>query len=62
MQVLTRTDVAVEHTASGVDYDVADGALVTANGFRAAVWENWLLGMTDVQVVRGTRLSQAFKP
>ena len=30
MQVLTRTDVAVEHTASGVDYDVADGALVTA--------------------------------
>lgn len=50
-QVLTRTDVAVEHTASGVDPDVAEGTSVTAHGFRAAVWENWLLGMTDVQVI-----------
>ena len=50
-KVLTRTDVAIEHTASGVDPDVIEGASVTADGFRAALWEHWLLGMTDVQVI-----------
>ena len=39
-KVLTRTDMRLEHTASGVDPDVVAGDKATAEGFRAALWSD----------------------
>ena len=41
-KVVTRTDLVLEHTASGVDPDVIQGPSVSDEGFTAAAFEFWL--------------------